>query len=217
MSQHYSNPKRASDPHALPDVEVFYIDRKEANRIDADNLRNEDPRVIQGGGVVGQKTGWFYWFCFPGCLPDGDPIGPFDSEALAVADAQANSDDDSDSSDDDSAENESATVDTDAAAAMVRYASLFDLSGAHGAFSAACALYWYCNDYHGGQDSDLYALQSQLDYRPGMAENGPEPDTVDVDIYRALETKELEPRAVFDWIIAELKAAKDAEAKDDDA
>ena len=24
MSQHYSNPRRASDPHALPNVEVFY-------------------------------------------------------------------------------------------------------------------------------------------------------------------------------------------------
>ena len=30
----------------------------------------------------------FYWqACFPGCIPDGDAIGPFDSETAAIADA----------------------------------------------------------------------------------------------------------------------------------
>jgi hypothetical protein len=31
--------------------------------------------------------GWYYWHCSPGCLPDTDPIGPFDSEEEAEADA----------------------------------------------------------------------------------------------------------------------------------
>lgn len=31
----------------------------------------------------------FYWqACLPGCLPDGDPMGPFRSEAAAIRDAQ---------------------------------------------------------------------------------------------------------------------------------
>ena len=30
--------------------------------------------------------GWYYWYCQPGCLPDSEPIGPFDSEALALED-----------------------------------------------------------------------------------------------------------------------------------
>ena len=31
----------------------------------------------------------FYWqSCFPGCLPDGEPMGPFRSEAAAIRDAQ---------------------------------------------------------------------------------------------------------------------------------
>lgn len=31
----------------------------------------------------------FYWqACFPGCLPDGDPMGPFRSEAAAIKDAR---------------------------------------------------------------------------------------------------------------------------------
>jgi hypothetical protein len=32
----------------------------------------------------------YYWAaCFPGCLWDGEPTGPFDTEAEAVADAEA--------------------------------------------------------------------------------------------------------------------------------
>lgn len=31
---------------------------------------------------------YYYWSCFPGCLPDGDPIGPFETSAKAYHDAQ---------------------------------------------------------------------------------------------------------------------------------
>ena len=27
--------------------------------------------------------GWYYWFVEPGCLPAGEPFGPFETEALA--------------------------------------------------------------------------------------------------------------------------------------
>ena len=33
------------------------------------------------------KPGWYWWPCSPGCLPDGDPIGPFASSRQAHADA----------------------------------------------------------------------------------------------------------------------------------
>ena len=34
------------------------------------------------------EPGWYWWACFPGCLPDSDfPNGPFASEELAIADA----------------------------------------------------------------------------------------------------------------------------------
>jgi len=88
MSQHYSDPERESDPHALPDVEIFYRTETEiANdarlngKLDANN-----PWCDGDGEPLG--AGWFYWYCFPGCLPDSDPIGPFGSEAEALADAQ---------------------------------------------------------------------------------------------------------------------------------
>lgn len=34
------------------------------------------------------KRGWYWWACFPGCLPDGEPTGPFKSEDEAIRDAQ---------------------------------------------------------------------------------------------------------------------------------
>lgn len=72
MSYIYSDPGRALDPHALPDVEVFYATAAECIEF-------------------GTGAGWYYWFCFPGCLPDSDPIGPFETEASAVAAAQEDS------------------------------------------------------------------------------------------------------------------------------
>ena len=75
MTQYYFDPKRAADPHALPDCEVFYLDADEAP---------EDPN--EPGTFL--PAGWYWWACFPGCLPDGDPFGPFETEAEALADAQ---------------------------------------------------------------------------------------------------------------------------------
>jgi len=34
-------------------------------------------------------SGWYWWPCFPGCLPDGEPIGPFETEREAIQDAQS--------------------------------------------------------------------------------------------------------------------------------
>ncbi len=70
MSQAYFDPSRESDPHALPDCEVFY----------AGDLINEEGEPMDAG--------WFWWACFPGCMPDGPPNGPFATEAEALADAQ---------------------------------------------------------------------------------------------------------------------------------
>ena len=81
----YSNPKRANDPHALPDVEIFYVTQKQAQ-----DARDES---VDGDEYL-TESGWYHWFCFPGCLPDSDPVGPFATEAETLADAQAGCDDD---------------------------------------------------------------------------------------------------------------------------
>ena len=33
------------------------------------------------------EPGWYWWPCFPGCVADGDAVGPFETERDAVIDA----------------------------------------------------------------------------------------------------------------------------------
>lgn len=90
MTQHYSNPKRESDPNALPDVETFYV----GSGTDTTGM-GCDAQCRAGHSIDcelrqnGTEPGWYWQACFPGCLPDGEPNGPFDTEAEAVADAQS--------------------------------------------------------------------------------------------------------------------------------
>lgn len=34
------------------------------------------------------EPGWYWWACMPGCLPDGEPTGPFATEQEAINDAR---------------------------------------------------------------------------------------------------------------------------------
>ena len=34
------------------------------------------------------RPGWYWWACFSGCLPDGEPSGPFSTSYRAYADAR---------------------------------------------------------------------------------------------------------------------------------
>lgn len=33
--------------------------------------------------TVDWEPGWYRWACYPGCLPDGEPSGPFDTAKQA--------------------------------------------------------------------------------------------------------------------------------------
>ena len=35
--------------------------------------------------------GWYWWACWPGCLPDSEPSGPYATHAEAVAAANSGS------------------------------------------------------------------------------------------------------------------------------
>ena len=78
MGYHYSDPKRAKDPYALPNVEVFYLSTE-----DAGTTEEGEPR----------EPGWYFAFGFPGCLHDGEPEGPFATEGEALAAAREDNDD----------------------------------------------------------------------------------------------------------------------------
>jgi hypothetical protein len=100
--QAYSNPKRESDPYALPDIEVFQLTAEEAVQQDEDlmweaskkfplmhmNSRDRDKAIEWAVQESNTEGGWFWWSCFPGCLPDGPAIGPFHSREEALADAR---------------------------------------------------------------------------------------------------------------------------------
>lgn len=75
MAQFYSHPEREDNPHALPDAEVFYNSGSGRGA-----LRGDQDEIM--------PRGWYYWFCFPGCLPDGEPIGPFNTEQDAIDDCR---------------------------------------------------------------------------------------------------------------------------------
>ena len=103
--QAYSNPSRKIGPHDLPDIEVFELTAQEAAALDVDLVdeymkRHEyrmatisasarDKMLDDVAKEEGIKGGWFYWYCFPGCMPDSEAIGPFETAALALAAAQA--------------------------------------------------------------------------------------------------------------------------------
>ncbi len=41
-----------------------------------------------GNDEFAVAAGWYWWSCSPGCLPDSEPAGPFETEAKALADAR---------------------------------------------------------------------------------------------------------------------------------
>lgn len=83
MAQVYSDPKRAGEATALPDVEVFEVTDQQASR-----SRRAQEAGADADMYGPDEPGWYWWSCFPGCLPDGEPTGPFETEAEAIADAQ---------------------------------------------------------------------------------------------------------------------------------
>ena len=98
--QAYSDPKRESDPHALPDVEVwedriyellcercgkFDITEGEATATSAVYCPSCEREATAKPTM---RFAWWWWSCFPGCLPDSKPFGPFETEADALADAR---------------------------------------------------------------------------------------------------------------------------------
>lgn len=100
----YSNPERQNDKYALPDVEVFELTAEEVVAQDEELLREYSKKheyrlanwnyaasqkmlaaIIEEQGITG---GWFYQFCFPGCLPESSPVGPYQSAKAAIEAAQ---------------------------------------------------------------------------------------------------------------------------------
>ena len=89
----YYSPKRESDPYALPDIEVFYLSVDEVNTLPDEGFSDGGEEYTQAEieSINKDKVGFYYWYCMPGCLPDSEAIGPFETEEQALADAQSES------------------------------------------------------------------------------------------------------------------------------
>lgn len=68
---------KTEDGEEYGSFEVFWDDQDDAGM----GPRNYD----RDGNPV--EPGWYWWSCFPGCLPDSDAMGPFKTEAEALQDA----------------------------------------------------------------------------------------------------------------------------------
>lgn len=105
MSQHYLNARDERDPHKLSDLEIFYQDAEDL--VDIVNMGDDDeiaewckehlPDVDVDAYIkaplkfldlacsaLKDEAGWYYRFCFPGCMPESEADGPYGSEAEAL-------------------------------------------------------------------------------------------------------------------------------------
>lgn len=91
--QAYSDESRETEPTALPDVEVFHHEhaKRELCALNAGHKAELYGECVTDDDGDCMGSGWYYWFCFPGCLPDSDPVGPFATQDEALADARDNS------------------------------------------------------------------------------------------------------------------------------
>lgn len=92
--QFYTDPERESSLTAQPDAEVFRVSQREFIQAAPDTWMAELLKSAMDGGFsnfqgASDLAGWFWWSCQPGCLPDGDAFGPFNTEADAIADARS--------------------------------------------------------------------------------------------------------------------------------
>lgn len=105
MGYEYTNPKRASDTHALPNVEIFHVTEGEW-WIDADGNRHDAPRHdnvpceayetcddADHKGLTPCAEGFYFAFGFPGCLWDSEPSGPYETYEAALEAARESSGD----------------------------------------------------------------------------------------------------------------------------
>lgn len=88
--QFYTDPSRESLPTSLPDAEVFHSSDLEAHQDGEAEFMDDQSENER----LSRNPGWYWWPCLPDCLPDGDPIGPFATEVLAIADARSQAADD---------------------------------------------------------------------------------------------------------------------------
>lgn len=97
MGWHYINPKDADKPRTIPEIEVWadlpmtVHCRRCGESEGPEGVVNaeDDPRCQECGKRAKVKAidtthRFYYWYCVPGCLPDSDAFGPYETEKEAL-------------------------------------------------------------------------------------------------------------------------------------
>ena len=100
--QFYTDTTKERDTYSMPDAEVFQLTAREVAELDEDMVR-EYMRRFKFAGMNTRDTdamfdamideqsiegGWFFHFCFVGCLPESSPFGPYPSRDAAISAAR---------------------------------------------------------------------------------------------------------------------------------
>lgn len=82
MAQFYLEEDRKDDAWSLPNLEVFQMTKDDIVGLGKESYYYDeiDDEYLDAG--------FYYWFCFPGCLPEGEPSGPYKTEDEALKDAR---------------------------------------------------------------------------------------------------------------------------------
>ena len=110
MSQFYTREREASDPWKLPNAEVFELTSREVAEMDGELIReymrkpefrlaamNNRVQEAMFQAMIDDEAisgGWFYRYCYPGCMPESEPFGPYASRQEAIDAARDSEDED---------------------------------------------------------------------------------------------------------------------------
>ena len=81
MTLFYSDTAREDDVYALPDAEVFHSEAGEWSYDRHGERCDSDP---DDDSLEPCEAGYYFWACLPGCLPDSEPSGPYETEDEAI-------------------------------------------------------------------------------------------------------------------------------------
>jgi hypothetical protein len=87
----YSNPEDENDPHKLPNIWITqrdWMDIRCCPECGSDDCQKDDYNTeCNNCGYefnAPDLEGWYWAACFPGCIPDSDFSGPFNTYEEAV-------------------------------------------------------------------------------------------------------------------------------------
>ena len=98
MSRHYHNPDEERSEWTLPTLEVFRVEgtafdpRDDASwmgeqirdYINDSHYAMDSIKPTELSCLQDECAGWYSWTCVPGCLPDSEASGPFETEQEAL-------------------------------------------------------------------------------------------------------------------------------------